>query len=183
VTPGERWRLFVALRVPPAVADQLAQVARASLPPRTPVRWVDPADLHLTLWFIGPLPPTELPNVAARVARAAGTVAPFACRIEGAGAFGHGKARAVWVGLAEPGAGTVAALAAEFDPDDRPHQAHITVCRGGLPAFAAAVAAALGDRPALAWIATDVEVLRSHPGRRPSYETVASFSLGPVASA
>lgn len=181
--PAEPWRVFIALRVPQAVADRLAEAARAALAPGTPVRWVDPADLHLTVWFIGPVRASELPAIAARVAAAAAAAAPFECHVEGCGTFGRGRGRAAWVGLAEPAAAAVGSLAAELAPPDAPHQAHITVCRGASPGFAAALGAALAGRGPLAWRASSLEVLRSHPGRRPAYETLAAFPFGAVGSA
>lgn len=180
---AERWRVFVALRVPRSVADPLLAAARAALGPAAPVRWADPADLHLTLWFIGPLPASGLPAVEARVAAAAAMARPIDCRVEGCGTFGRGRGRATWVGLADPGADRVASLAGRLDPTDVPHQAHVTVCRGAPPGLAGDLGAALAGRDELAWRATVVEVLRSHAGRRPAYETLASFALGPVASA
>jgi 2'-5' RNA ligase len=180
--PEERWRLFVALRVPRAVADQLAEAARATLAPGAPVHWVDPADLHLTIWFIGLLRPSELPAVAARVAAVAAAARSIECRVEGCGTFGRGPGRAAWVGLAEPAAAAVESLAAELAPPDAPHQAHITVCRGAPPAFAGDLGAALAGRAPQAWRATSLDLLRSHPGRRPAYETLAAFPLGTVGS-
>ena len=77
----------------------------------------------------------------------------------------------------------MASLAAQLAPPDAPHQAHITVCRGAPPGFASDLGAALAARDALAWRATSLELLRSHPGRRPAYETVATFPLAAVAGA
>ncbi len=180
--PAERWRVFVALRVPRAVADPLGAVARAVLMPGGPVRWINPADLHLTLWFIGPLPPSELPAVAGRVAAAAATARPVECRVDRSGSFGRGRGRATWVGLAQPGATAIATLAGQL-AGDGPHVAHVTVCRGAPAALAVDLAAALAERGGLAWCATSMEILRSHPGRRPAYETVAAFPLGTGADA
>jgi len=180
--PAAPWRLFVALRVPRAVADPLSTVARSALAPGARVRWVDPADLHLTLWFIGPVTPSELPGVADRVAGAAASVRPVECRVAGTGTFGRGRASAAWVGLAEPGAAAVAALAGQLT-GGAPHQAHITVCRGVPAAFAADLEAALTAHRTLAWRATTLQILRSHPGRRPAYETVGAFALGTGATA
>ena len=177
------WRVFVALRVPRPVADPLAVAARTAVASDGAVRWVDPADLHLTIWFIGPLWPSELPAVEERVGAVAAAARPIDCRVEGAGAFGRGRGRAAWVGLAEPGASSVASLAAQLAPPDAPHQAHITVCRGAPTGFAGGLGAALAAGDGLAWHATSLELLRSHPGRRPAYETVATFPLGAVAGA
>jgi len=181
--PAERWRVFVALRVPRAVADPLAKAAAAALAPGPTVRWVHAADLHLTLWFIGPLWPSQAPAVVGRMAVAAAAAGPIECRVEGAGTFGRGRGRAAWVGLAEPGAAAVVSLAAELAPADAPHQAHITVCRGAPPGFAGDLGVALAGRAGLSWRATSLELLRSHPGRRPAYETLAAVPLGAVAGA
>jgi RNA 2',3'-cyclic 3'-phosphodiesterase len=177
------WRVFVALRVPGAVAEPLASVARTVLGPGVSVRWVDPADLHLTLWFIGPLLPAELPAVMARLAAAAAAARPIECRVQGTGTFGRGRGRTAWAGLAEPGATEAADLAAQLGPPDAPHQAHVTICRGAPPGFAADLGAALAGHAGLMWRATSLELLRSHPGRRPAYETIAAVPLGGVAGA
>jgi 2'-5' RNA ligase len=175
--------VFVALRVPRPVADPLAATARAALVPGTSVRWVDAADLHLTIWFIGPLWPSELPAVEARVEAVAAAARPIECRIDGTGTFGRGRGQAAWVGLAEPGGAAVASLAAQLAPPGAPHHAHITVCRGAPPAFASELGTALARGHGMAWRATGLELLRSHPGRRPAYETAATFPLGAVAGA
>ncbi len=173
----------MALRVPRPVADVLVAAAWAALAPGTSVHWVDPADLHLTIWFIGPLWPVELPAVEARVGAVAAGARPIECRLHGTGSFGRGRGRAAWVGLAEPGAAGVASLAAQLAPPDGPHQAHVTVCRGAPPGFAGDLGAALAAHDALAWRATSLELLRSHAGRRPAYETVATFPLAADAGA
>ena len=161
----------------------LAAAAREALAPGTPVRWVDPADLHLTVWFIGPLWLSELPAVEERMAAVAAAARPIECRLAGTGTFGRGRGRAAWVGLAEPGAAEVTSLAQQLAPPDAPHQAHVTVCRGAPPGFAGDLGAVLAARDVLAWRATSLELLRSHPGRRPAYETVGSLPLAAVADA
>jgi len=171
---------FAAIRVPVAVAVPLLALARALHEPDRPVRWVDPADLHVTLWFIGPLGSGDRPAVTARLAVSARAARPITCRVAGVGTFGRGPRRATWVGLAEPGAGRVAALAASLWWG--PFSPHVTVARGASPGFASMLAAAMVSRsagtPRLAWRAATIELLQRQPGHRPAYETVAVFPLG-----
>lgn len=174
--PPAAWRLFVAIRVPRAIADVIATVARSVPPPPGPGRWVDPADLHVTLWFIGQLPAIDVPALRDRLAGLAADAVPFDVEVAGAGTFGRGRGRATWVGLTGPGAGRVAALAASLGGG--PAHAHVTVCRGAPPAFAEALARRLAGTPALAWRAIALELLQSHPGRRPAYETIDRFPFG-----
>jgi RNA 2',3'-cyclic 3'-phosphodiesterase len=170
------WRVFVAIRVPRAVAEAIVAAARSVAPPPGPVRWVDPAELHVTLWFIGRLDAAQVPGIHDRLADLTAGAAPFDVEVAGAGSFGRGRGRATWVGLAAPGAGRIAALAAELH--DEPFHAHITISRGAPSVFADALAERLPAAPSLAWRVTALEVLRSHPGRRPAYETIDVASFG-----
>lgn len=174
--PAEIWRLFVAIRLPRATADAIVTLARAVPPPAGPVRWVEPADLHVTIWFIGDLPMPDVPAVRARLARLAADAASFDVEAAGAGTFGRGRGRATWVGLTAPGAGRMADLAVGLG--DGPFHAHVTVVRGAPPDFAAGLAGHLAAASPIRWRATALELLRSHPGRRPAYETVGRFPFG-----
>lgn len=174
--PAASRRVFVAIRVPLAVARSLLALALSVAEPGDRIRWVDPADLHLTVWFIGALDPGALPALGARLAAAAAAARPVTCRLVAAGDFGRGGRRATWVGLAEPGARRVKTLAASLDAG--PFEPHVTVARGAPAALATAIGARLVGAAALAWRATSIELLRSHPGRGPAYETMAAFTLG-----
>lgn len=88
-------RAFVAIDLPPSVkadlGDRMAGVPGA--------RWTDPADLHLTLRFIGEVPEDRLEDVhhALDEIRAA----PFDLALEGVGLFGQGaRSRVLWAGVA-----------------------------------------------------------------------------------
>jgi len=68
-------RLFVAVYPPEAVAEQLlAGLAEFDLPPH---RLVDPAQVHLTLQFIGNTPPNKLDEVTESIARSVKGLEPF----------------------------------------------------------------------------------------------------------
>jgi 2'-5' RNA ligase len=174
--PAEAWRLFVAIRVPRTISEVVVAAAIADPRPGGRVRWVDPADLHVTVWFIGQVQASDVPALHDRLADVAAAASPFEVQMAGTGSFGRGAARATWVGLAGGGAGRIALLAEGLRAG--PFHAHVTVCRGAPAAFAAALDERLGGAPALAWRATALELLRSHPGRRPAYQTVARFTFG-----
>ena len=108
-------------------------------------------------------------------------------RLAGAGRFGSPRRpQVMWAGLD----GDVPALTAlarrladaaralDLPVEDRPFRAHLTVGRwrpghpadGGLPAR-------LGDYRGPEWPVTELRLLESHLGPRPSYETVAEWGL------
>src|SRR5687767_2619884 len=81
-------RLFFALSPPPAVRRRLAQAAQAvSAEQRAPGRAPLPAQLHLTLAFLGAFDDDE---AIARASAAGDRIraAPFNLRIDQAGSFG-----------------------------------------------------------------------------------------------
>ena len=98
-------RLFVALPVPESVAEPLIDLADG-IPG---LRWVDIAQLHLTLRFIGEVDGDVGEDVAAAVASIHAPA--FTLRLNGVGQFHHKKSGALWAGVTprDP----VAALAAK----------------------------------------------------------------------
>ena len=126
-------RLFVAIRPPEAVRDQLIDTMEGV----KNARWQGEEQLHLTLRFVG-----ELDNRTAEdFAAALGTIvaAPFELALAGVGHFARkGRAHTLWAGLA-PSA-ELAALqkkveracqAAGLEPERRKFMAHVTVARLG----------------------------------------------------
>lgn len=138
-----RLRLFVGLAVPVALAERLADLQ----PERGPgIRLVAPADMHVTLHFLGQAEPET-------VCAALGAVdaRPFSLSITGTGSFRlRNGGRIVWAGVDVPAglealhAATARALATlGFEPEHRPFRPHITLARlkpraDGAPASGAA---------------------------------------------
>lgn len=134
----ERIRSFVAIllndEVRAAVAAEIARLR--PLAPR--VGWVAAPNLHLTLKFLGELPPDPLEQVKSGLTEAVTGVAPFSLRFYGVGAFpGMARPRVLWVGVAEGGqvaqalqARVDAALGRRgFPHDERPFSPHLTIGR------------------------------------------------------
>ncbi len=81
------------------MADVQAGLRRAG----ADVKWVEPANLHLTLKFLGEVPPRGLDAVRESLARPALALPPFTLETAGAGTFpARGRPRVVWLGLTQP---------------------------------------------------------------------------------
>jgi len=145
-------RIFIALELGEETRRELARQTEelAVLCPR--VRWVDSGTLHLTLKFIGEVPPHELPDLFGAVAGAAAPLEPFAIDICGLGVFPGWRApKTVWAGagdgaeefadLAEAVDGACAGLG--YPPETRLPTPHITLGRVRLPADAEGLAEAV----------------------------------------
>ncbi len=131
-------RAFIAVDLIPPVRKQLAE-AQARLKRRCPpLKWVEPANLHITIKFLGELDPRITPDVQAALAQAAAECRPFDIVVEGWGTFGaSGPVKVLWVGLHDAGGG-LAALARCCDDlleplglprEQRAFSAHLTLAR------------------------------------------------------
>lgn len=149
-------RLFVALSISLEVRDVfsalLAELRRAD--PKT--RWIDPANLHITLKFIGSVTTEKLPSIE----QALTTIAvprPFDFEFRGLGFFPNERRPAViWAGIAAPP--ELATLATRIDEvvstcgidrETRPFAPHLTLARFKQPRLPEALltqAADLQDR-------------------------------------
>jgi 2'-5' RNA ligase len=139
-------RSFVALEVPAgiqvALADSTASLRQAL--PRPLVRWVAPDNIHLTIIFLGDVPPARLEQLADALRDEANMHEPFELSVRGLGAFPHArKARIIWIGLeAPPGFAAlvrgVQSTAAKlgFALEERPLSPHLTIGRVGQHATA-----------------------------------------------
>ena len=105
-------RLFVGVPVPPealAACAALLDGVRARHGGRG-VRWVSTENLHLTLRFLGLLPPARIDALGHAVDAATAGMAPFEVVLAGAGAFpGDRRPRAIWLGI-ERGADELGAM-------------------------------------------------------------------------
>jgi 2'-5' RNA ligase len=116
-------RLFVAVEVPPLSAE---------------VDWPRPPERHLTLRFLGELPPESVDRLRAAMSRAVEGMAPFPVRYRSAGLFPEvGPPRVAWVGV-EEGARELTELAGRLDRaleeegfsrEPRPFRPHVTIGR------------------------------------------------------
>ncbi|WP_329106686.1 RNA 2',3'-cyclic phosphodiesterase [Micromonospora sp. NBC_01699] len=199
-------RLFVAIYPDPAaLADLTGQLTRlrvgAASASGVDVRLTPPDHLHLTVVFVGEVAESRLPGLHSALDRAARTWRPSPgtdgsvelvgtprLRLGGGGLFGVPPETVLWVGLR----GDVDALhavsvasrrelaAVGLPADPRPYVPHVTLARPGNRLSPEAVEA---DRAALdgylgpEWPATELVLVRSRPGPRPTYDRLAAWPL------
>lgn len=178
-------RLFVALALPAVVQDELA----ALMTPLAGVRWTPPANLHLTLRFIGDC--DEARSEAMAGALAAVRVEPFVLPVEGLGVFpSRGRAKVLWVGLGQAHTRLFqlrkqvdeALLGVDLTLDVHSFQPHITLGRlteaydaKALAKFLARHAAA--GAPPFRVDAFHLMASELRTGHPPRYETVQTYPL------
>jgi 2'-5' RNA ligase len=125
-------RLFVAIDLPDATRQLLAGLD----PDMRGARWIDPAQLHLTLGFFDDVPDDI--DLALREKLSAIEFRAFFLPISGVGTFpAKGAPKIIWIGVgkAHPHLFQIykrvqeAALAAGLEPELRPWHPHITIAR------------------------------------------------------
>lgn len=159
-------RAFIGIALPPEIRAGIADLVSPMRARRDPVSWVPERNLHLTLKFLGEIPPARAGEMAGLVADASRNIPPFPLQIGDAGGFPTLRApRVLWIGFREPlelvrklhqnmenalsGAG--------FPRDERPFHPHVTVGRvrgrvapGWGEAFAAVVSGVAFDTVSVA---------------------------------
>ena len=125
-------RLFVAIDLP----ESARQLLEGIDPHIRGVRWVDPAQMHLTLSFFGDVPDDI--DLVLREKLSAIEFGAFFLPIVGVGTFpAKGAPKIIWIGAgkAHPHLFQIykrvheAALAAGLEPELRPWHPHITIAR------------------------------------------------------
>lgn len=163
-------RLFVAVRPPEEVLDQLAALPRSDA---AGLRWTTRDQWHVTLRFLGNV--DDPGPVVAALHDAVRPLSPVDATLgPRAGMLGRGVVQLPVAGLDGIAAAVIAATAAFGDPPDaRRFKGHLTLAR---------TKSRLRDAAALdvsgRWTVDHVELIRSHLGRGPAtYETLATLSL------
>ncbi|QDQ12195.1 RNA 2',3'-cyclic phosphodiesterase [Streptomyces spectabilis] len=184
-------RLFVAVLPPePVVAELSGRVADLRrLPGADALRWTERAGWHLTLAFLGEVDDRVVPDLTARLERAAGRTAPFPLALHGGGRFGD---RALWAGVAG-GVAELRLLAGRAEAAGRRAGAgaaagrgfhpHLTLARGRGTADLVPFVEALAGFEGVGWEVGELSLVRSHlppggvAGARPRYEPLAGWAL------
>jgi RNA 2',3'-cyclic 3'-phosphodiesterase len=136
-------RLFIGIELSDGIktraadvsADLRARLTKASR--RTTLRWVNPENLHITLWFLGEVADEGAAAVASTLRQRFQTPT-FDVAISGAGLFpASGLPRTLWLGLTA-GIDPLVSLHGEllarlpalgFQPEKRAYSPHLTVAR------------------------------------------------------
>nr|WP_296071516.1 RNA 2',3'-cyclic phosphodiesterase [uncultured Actinoplanes sp.] len=180
-------RLFVAVYPSDDAAEDLAAaVARLHVSTaQVNTRLARRETWHVTLAFLGDVPDERGHDAGAAVASALGGAEPPTLRVAGGGRFGRGRFTVLWAGVE----GDLDDLArrvrgglkrGRFPYDRKPLKPHVTIARPGDRLDRELIDA---DRAALdgyrgpAWTVRSVDLMRSRPGPRPTYELIARTSF------
>jgi 2'-5' RNA ligase len=179
-------RLFIAVDVPKAVVLAVAVAIEPWREAFPNVRWVPPANWHITLKFLGSTSADRVPLVEESVGGIASAHRRATLEVRGLGAFPSvERARVLWAGVDDPDAGLAAlvrdlesGLAPEFRKEMRRFHPHLTIARSEPPVR---LPVGFADTPvATEPFSVDRAVLyRSRPhGGVTTYEPLSSFPLG-----
>lgn len=128
-------RLFTAISVPGLLSEALGTAAAGLVPNRNSaqrIRWTPPANMHVTLSFLGAVDPVRLSEIQHALAQV--QAAPFSLTLAGPGVFPHAGVLLAKVhpspellSLAEQVAAALEAIG--FPREKRPYQPHVTLAR------------------------------------------------------
>ena len=191
-------RLFVALVPPPDAVehlDEFLDVRREA----ADFRWSDPDQFHVTLAFLAAVPDRRLDDLVERLGRAARRRTPVTTRLAAGGAFPDpARARVLWTGLDLDQAGRTevgrmatgaraAAARAGIEVAGQRFRPHVTVARMRRPGEVSSWVRLLEGYQGPTWRTDHYTLVESHlgegPRRRPRYETLETFPVGPAVTA
>ena len=134
-------RSFIAIEIPDSI--QLAIVRLTTKLrnhyPYPVIRWVNPANIHLTLKFLGNISISDLEKIARTIALDASLIAPFSITFSDFGIFPNArKPRIVWISTNSPPIlkeiqSRIEVISSEYgiQKEIRPFSPHITLGRIG----------------------------------------------------
>jgi 2'-5' RNA ligase len=95
-------RTFICLEIPGSISERIGNLQTTLKAIDAQVSWTRPANIHLTLKFLGAVEATRIQNVARAVQRAVVGINKFEIEISGAGCFPSTRSpRILWIGLPE----------------------------------------------------------------------------------
>jgi RNA 2',3'-cyclic 3'-phosphodiesterase len=191
---GERWRVFLAIEISPALRARLRPPLDGLASLSESIR-INPVErMHLTLHFLGHLPVPQVEDLSSRLVAIVESHHPIRLLARGVGAFPSlSRAQVVWAGITGTDLPRLIALQgdlggglrqARVPVEDRPFRPHLTLARVQRPLRAperrrlrewstAWRDIDLGELPV-----TDVRLMRSQLGAGPPrYSTLARFPL------
>jgi RNA 2',3'-cyclic 3'-phosphodiesterase len=132
-------RAFMAAAISEAVRDKLTELQERLKQTGADVGWVAPANIHLTLLFLGTVFESQASALAAATDDITAGYRPCTLEVKGLGYFGRPQSpRVIWVGLAgdlQPLLDLQRAIVAvaektEIYTDAKPFHPHLTIGRG-----------------------------------------------------
>jgi len=129
-------RAFIAVTLDSKVIDQIAAASNQLRPEITGVRWVTPANFHLTLKFLGSIDDAAIEPIGATLREQLRLFPRFTINAKGLGVFpGPKRPRVLWVGLTGDRLVSLASRVESalrplgFTPEGRKFTPHLTIGR------------------------------------------------------
>lgn len=133
-----RTRTFVAVDLGKGVRDRAVALQQRLARTGVEVKWVEPANLHVTLVFLGEVDDREIPTVCGLITTALDASAAFTIQVERLGCFpNERRPRIVWIGVGSGAAELVAlhdrieqaVVDLGFRREERKYTPHVTLGR------------------------------------------------------
>ena len=134
-----RIRTFLALDPGKLLRDRVQNLQDELAEQGASVKWVEAANLHLTLLFLGEVEDRDLAAICRATSKVADKIEPFTLTLEGVGCFPNmRRPRVLWVGVGEGNEAVTALHAALEAPllemgcyrrESRPYTPHLTLGR------------------------------------------------------
>jgi 2'-5' RNA ligase len=134
----EKIRSFIAVELPPELKQALASLQTKLKPDNPTVKWVNPANIHLTLKFLGDVDVAITSKITAALEEAVKGTPPFDIEASKLGVFPNmNRIQIIWVGLYGdlPKLSQLQKRIEEsleplgFPPEGRPFTPHLTLAR------------------------------------------------------
>jgi 2'-5' RNA ligase len=129
-------RAFIAVEIAPQIAARIGAVIKPLAARVGKLRWVDPANFHLTVKFLADIDESRIAPIGAALAEALAPFPRFTINAKGLGVFPNPRRpRVLWVGLAGnqlyPLKSKVdsALMPLGFAPEDQIFTPHLTIGR------------------------------------------------------
>jgi 2'-5' RNA ligase len=177
-------RLFAAVYPPERARRAVASAGVGT----GDLRWVPAHQWHLTLAFYGEVADPVVPDLLARLTRAAARTPTFDLRLRGAGTFPRAAtaAQVLWVGvegdrdalrrLAERA--VAAGRRSGLDIGDRRYRPHLTLGRARRPSDLSALVDRFATHDGEPWPVTSLHLVHSTIGATVRHTTLAELPLG-----
>lgn len=108
-------RLFAAIKVHPGEEFLKSYYFLKKSLDREKIKWVDPANIHITMKFFGETPEHHIPGINAALRQASEKISPLKFEIADTGIFGSSyKPRVIWFGI-QPREGLISMANIIFD--------------------------------------------------------------------
>ena len=179
--------IFVAVPLPDKMKSVLSESSQGLRKHWQFRKWVDPADYHITLQFLGGCPPEQVEAVKQQLSQAVLHIKPFIISIDRLGFFGQRRRpRILWAGISGDlptlrrlQQNVVAVLEPlGFAKENRPYRPHITLAkkyqRNDFP-FDRLESFQLTVDKETTWQVREIVLYQTHLGQSPMYEVLKRY--------